>query len=269
MPAPSALLAGCGKMGASLLQRWLSDNRFRHITVIEPSGLPPEFANADLTQYSAAADIAPGTRFDLIILAVKPQVIRDVCTALKPLAGPETLLLSIAAGTPISLLEEIFGASTTIVRTMPNTPAAIGQGATVAVANAACSPAHKTLAESALNGTGLVEWVTDEGLMNAVTALSGSGPAYVFYLIEALEKAGADIGLPADLAKALARQTVIGAAALAASTPATPAVTLRQNVTSPGGTTAAALDVLMNGEFQALLTRALAAAKRRGEELAG
>lgn len=256
-------------MGGSLLQRWLSDERFSSITVIEPSGLPTEFASMNLPEYAAAADIPTGSRFDLIILAVKPQTIKEVCQGLKPFVSTNTLILSIAAGTAISLFEGIFGHQAAIVRTMPNTPAAIGQGATVAIANAACSPAHKAAAEKALHGTGLVEWIEDESLMNAVTALSGSGPAYVFYLIEILEKAGANIGLPADLSGRLARQTVIGSAALAAASPETPVGTLRQNVTSPGGTTAAALEVLMNGEFHDILTRALQAAKRRGEELGG
>lgn len=267
--APSVLLAGCGKMGGSLLRRWLSDARFRSITVIEPHGLPPEFQNANIQACASAADIPPGSAFDLIILAVKPQVIREVCIALKPLAGADTVILSIAAGTPLSVFEDVFGADTAIIRTMPNTPAAIGKGAIVVVGNKACTPAQKALANTALDGTGLVEWVSDENLMNAVTALSGSGPAYVFYLIEALEKAGTDIGLPNDLAQKLARQTVIGAAALAESDADIPATTLRKNVTSPGGTTEAALKTLMNGEFQDILTRALQAAKRRGKELGG
>lgn len=265
----SVLLAGCGKMGGSLLRLWLSDMRFSRISVIEPSGMPAGFEGAEIRHYPAAEAIPPGTEFDLVILAVKPQIIKEACASLKALTGPHSLILSIAAGTPLAVFEEIFGKDRAIVRTMPNTPAAIGKGASVAMANAACSPAHKDLAATALRGTGLVEWVDDENLMNAVTALSGSGPAYVFHLIEALETAGKDIGLPAGLAVKLARQTVIGAAALAEDMADTPAATLRENVTSPGGTTAAALEVLMNGEFQDILTRALRAAKKRGEELAG
>lgn len=265
---PSVLLAGCGKMGGSLLRRWLADSRFSHITVFEPFSLPDEFSSPTITHHAAAADLPSGTSFDLLVLAVKPQTMAEACTTLKPYAA-NALILSIAAGTPLSFFETQFGATTPIIRTMPNTPAAIGKGATVAVANAACTAAHKALADTALNGTGLVEWITDESLMNAVTALSGSGPAYVFYLIEALKKAGADIGLPPALAAALARQTVIGAAALAETDAQTSPATLRQNVTSPGGTTAAALEVLMAGEFQDILTRALGAAKKRGEELAG
>lgn len=282
MNSSKALLAGCGKMGGSLLRRWLSDSRFSHITVIEPFGLPAEFQNhpsiTHLTSPNRGEDNEAGAQAssrsrwggspDIIILAVKPQNMAELCTALKPYISG-ALILSIAAGTPLSFFETQFGPQTPIIRTMPNTPAAIGKGATVAVANAACTAAHKALADSALSGTGLVEWITDETLMNAVTALSGSGPAYVFHLIEALEKAGTDIGLPPALAAGLARQTVIGSAALAAESPDITPATLRQNVTSPGGTTEAALKVLMNGEFQDILTSALQAAKRRGEELGG
>ncbi|MCD8563281.1 MAG: pyrroline-5-carboxylate reductase [Alphaproteobacteria bacterium] len=247
---PSVLLVGCGKMGGSLLQRWLSDQRFSSTAVIEPSGLPQEFQGSIVRHYTAAQDITPGSTFDLIILAVKPQVIREVCEGLKPLAGPQSLILSIAAGTPLALFEDIFGSTQAIVRTMPNTPAAIGKGAIVAVANAACTPAHKALADTALSGTGLVEWVEDENLMNAVTALSGSGPAYVFYLIEALEKAGTDIGLPGTLAAKLARQTVIGSAALAESTPTPRRPRCVRTSPAPAAPRLPALEVLMNGEFQ-------------------
>lgn len=250
-------------MGASLLKRWLDDGRFRAINVLEPFDLP--LTSPSITHYKTPEGIPANP--DILILAVKPQIMTEVCTALKPLIGDKTLVLSIAAGTPIAFFENVFGPQTPIVRTMPNTPAAIGKGATVAVANACCAPAHKALADNALRGTGLVEWIDDETLMNAVTALSGSGPAYVFYLIEALEKAGTGIGLPPDLAAKLARQTVIGSAALAEASPALSPTTLRQNVTSPGGTTAAALDVLMNGEFQEVLNKALRAAKKRGEKL--
>lgn len=251
-------------MGASLLKRWLDDARFKTITVLEPFDLPAEFK---CVAHHKTPDGIPANP-DILILAVKPQIMAEVCASLKPVVGNKTVILSIAAGTPLAFFETAFGPQTPIIRTMPNTPASIGMGATVAIANAHCTPAHKALANKALNGTGLVEWIDDEGLMNAVTALSGSGPAYVFYLIEVLEKAGIELGMPQDLAGKLARQTVIGSAALADTSPETAAGTLRENVTSPGGTTAAALDVLMNGELEALFKKALKAAENRGRELA-
>jgi pyrroline-5-carboxylate reductase len=176
-------------------------------------------------------------------------------------------VVSIMAGTPVAVLEAVCGGM--VVRAMPNTPAAIGRGITVAVANARVSPAQRELVHALLSAVGAVEWVSDEALMDAVTALSGSGPAYVFLLAEAMAKAGTAAGLPPALAATLARATVAGAGELLYRSPLE-AATLRQNVTSPGGTTAAALDVLMaNDAMEPLMTKAIAAATRRSRELAG
>jgi pyrroline-5-carboxylate reductase len=200
------------------------------------------------------------------VVALKPQMFREAGPALRPFVGSATLVVSIMAGITISALEEVCGGM--VVRSMPNTPAAIGRGITVAVAAKKVSAAQRATAGALLRATGSVEWVDDESLMDAVTAVSGSGPAYVFLLAEELARAGVEAGLPLELATKLARETVAGSGELLHRSELAPA-TLRQNVTSPGGTTAAALDVLMgpNG-LQPLLTRAVAAATQRSKDLA-
>ena len=191
---------------------------------------------------------------------------REAGPALKPFVGPSTLVVSIMAGTPIAALEAVCGGS--VVRAMPNTPAAIGRGITVAVAAKNVSAAQRATADALLRATGSVEWVDDESLMDAVTAVSGSGPAYVFLLAEELARAGVEAGLPAELATKLARETVAGSGELLHRSELDSA-TLRQNVTSPGGTTAAALEVLMGKDgMQPLMIRAVAAATKRSKELA-
>jgi len=185
---------------------------------------------------------------------------------LKSYVGPSTLVVSIMAGITIASLAEACGGS--VVRAMPNTPAAIGRGITVAVAASNVSAAQRSVADALLRATGSVEWVNDEGLMDAVTAVSGSGPAYIFLLAEELARAGVEAGLPAALASKLARETVAGSGELLHRSELASA-TLRQNVTSPGGTTAAALEVLMGPDgLQQLMIRAIAAATRRSRELA-
>ena len=269
MPLKTIALVGCGKMGAALLRGWVKANIARNIDVIEPNGLPQEFADRSIVCHSTPEDyIRSGQKADILVMAVKPQIMNDVCDSLKPAVGPEALILSIAAGQRIAVFERHFGASQPVIRTMPNTPAAIGRGITVAVANAHVTDAQKRQADRMLQATGLVEWIGDEALLDAVTALSGSGPAYVFLLIEALAKAGTRAGLPADMSVRLARQTVIGAAALAEADGGTDAATLRQNVTSPGGTTEAALRVLMreNG-LEALMIEAVKAATDKSRAL--
>jgi len=201
------------------------------------------------------------------MLATKPQIMDNICAGLKDHLHKDTLILSIAAGKSIAYFEGYFGNDHPIIRTMPNTPAAIGKGITVACPNAAVSAAQKKNAETLLKAGGLVDWLEDENLLNAVTALSGSGPAYIFHLIETLAKTGEQIGLSRDLAEKLARQTVIGSAALAEDDEGTPASQLRKNVTSPGGTTQAALEILMDGRLEEIYKEALNAAKTRGEEL--
>lgn len=259
----SIALIGCGKMGGAMLHGWLAAGMTHTAYVVEPGPLPPELAHNPVVKHLHDADTLPIT--DVLVLAVKPQVIGDICASLR--LDSSTLVLSIAAGQKLANFEKHFGASHPIIRAMPNTPASIAKGVTVLVANQNVTTDHHEMATRLLSATGHVEWITDEDLMDAVTALSGSGPAYVFHLIEVMTKAGTDCGLEPDFARSLARHTVIGSAALAEADFATPAEILRKNVTSPGGTTEAALNVLMNGEIQDIFTRALSAATAKSKEL--
>ncbi len=210
------------------------------------------------------ADAAPKT----IVLAVKPQSMDDTAPAYSRFAGGETVFLSIAAGKTIEYFQGIFGPEAALVRAMPNTPAAVGRGITVACANANTDDTQVHRCDGLLQAVGAVAWIEDEGLMDAVTAVSGSGPAYVFALTECMAEAGIEAGLPVDLAHQLARETVSGAGELMHESSET-AGELRANVTSPGGTTAAALDILMDGGgLQELMTSAIAAATKRSWELA-
>ncbi|MCB9989354.1 MAG: pyrroline-5-carboxylate reductase [Rhodospirillales bacterium] len=266
MSIPSIALVGCGKMGSALLRGWLAADMDGTITVLEPGGLPGEFSSAP--QVKAVTEAADLTTPDILVLAVKPQIMSAVCASLKGTIGPNTLVLSIAAGQTIARFEAYFSDTQPIIRVMPNTPAAIAQGISTAVANDHATDKQKETASQLLEAVGKVVWLADENLMDAVTALSGSGPAYVFLLMEILAEAGEKAGLPPEIATPLARQTVIGSAALAASEETTAPETLRRNVTSPGGTTEAALKILMNGELQALFDEALSAATKRSRELA-
>ncbi len=203
-----------------------------------------------------------------LVIAVKPQTAPEVMPSLAPFVTASTVVVSIMAGRPLQFLERALPAAA-LVRAMPNTPAAIGRGITVAVANARVADAQRALVHTLLSAVGTVEWISDERLIDAVTALSGSGPAYVFLLAEAMARAGVAAGLPSGLSERLARATVAGAGELLYRSPLD-AAGLRQNVTSPGGTTAAALEVLMADDGLApLMTRAIAAATRRARELAG
>lgn len=208
----------------------------------------------------------PADRPRVIVLAVKPQVMDDVLASCRDRVGRETLVLSIAAGISIDRFQQGLGTGR-IVRTMPNTPAQLGKGMTGAIAGDGVTDEDRALADALLTAAGEVAWLDDESQIDALTAVSGSGPAYVFHFVEALAAAGEKQGLDAEAAMRLARQTIIGAAALLEADPA-PAEQLRRNVTSPGGTTQAALDVLMAGDgLGALLDRAVDAARRRSEEL--
>jgi pyrroline-5-carboxylate reductase len=260
------VLAGAGKMGGAMLSGWLEQGLgAKHVAVIEPhpseeiSGLAARGIHLNPLPKEIGAVAA-------LVIALKPQMFREAGPMLKSFAGSATLVVSIMAGTTIASLMEVGGGS--VVRAMPNTPAAIGRGITVAVAAKDVSAEQRALADALLRATGSVEWVEDETLMDAVTAVSGSGPAYVFLLAEELARAGVEAGLPQELATKLARETVAGSGALLHRSEI-PSATLRQNVTSPGGTTAAALEVLMAPDgMQSLLTRAVAAAARRSKELA-
>jgi pyrroline-5-carboxylate reductase len=261
-------LVGAGKMGSAMLEGWirlgLDPGR---IVVIEPQPTP---VVAELAVRGLWLNPPPGSiRPDAVLLAVKPQTAPEVMAAVAALVSSGTVIISIMAGRTLGFLERALPPETAIVRAMPNTPAAIGRGITVAVANPRVTAAQRALANALLAATGAVEWVADEGLMDAVTAVSGSGPAYVFLLAESLARAGEAAGLPAPLAARLARETVAGSGELLYRSPFD-AATLRTNVTSPGGTTEAALKVLMAPDgLDPLMERAVAAATRRGRELAG
>ncbi len=263
---PSLALVGAGKMGQAMLEGWLARGlNPRKITVIEPQ---PVMAIKALARRGLKLNPKKPAPAAVVVVAVKPQSAPQALPPLAAYVGKATLVLSIMAGRTIGFLGQHFPGAA-IVRAMPNTPAAIGRGVTVAVANAKVSARQRKQASDLLAAIGSVEWVNDEALMDAVTATSGSGPAYVFLLAEAMTQGAIAAGLPADLAARLARETVAGAGELLRRSPLD-AATLRQNVTSPGGTTAAALEVLMGlGGFDALLTKAIAAATRRGRELAG
>lgn len=273
LPA-SLVLVGAGKMGASLIEGWLAAGlRPDGVAVIDPR------ASAEVRDLCARHGIALRSGADgvaapeVMVLAVKPQALAEVAPALRDLAGPGTLILSILAGKTLADLRAALPRAGAFVRAMPNLPASIGRGATGAVASPEVSPAQRAAADTLLASVGAAEWVNSEGLIDAVTALSGSGPAYVFHLAECLAEAGRQAGLPADLAARLARATVSGAGELMARSDLS-ADRLREAVTSPGGTTAAALDVLMGGEpgqgaLERLMVEAVAAAKRRAGELSG
>ncbi|BCX16439.1 MAG: pyrroline-5-carboxylate reductase [Geminicoccaceae bacterium] len=265
-------LVGGGKMGGALARGWLAAGLPPpELAIVEPDAeRRAELAQLGPVTFAAsAAELRAPVPPRALVLAVKPQTMRAVLPAWTARIGCETLVLSIAAGIRIATLEAAFPPGTGVVRAMPNTPAAIGRGATVLVAGPNATAEQRALAEALLAAVGEVHWIADEELMHLVTALSGGGPAYVFYLIEALAEAGTALGLPAELAERLARATVAGAGELARSSPA-PAARLRADVTSPGGTTAEALRVLMAPEaWPRLLREALAAAARRSRELGG
>ena len=263
------LLAGAGKMGGAILAGLLArglDARSVIVQDPDPTGPVADLLadnGIDVLPFIDELSEPPG----LILVAVKPQVMDSVLPPLAKLAGPQTLVVSIAAGRPIASFEKHLPGGA-IVRAMPNTPAAIGRGITAAVANRNVTPVQRELATDLLSAVGDVVWVDDESLLDAITAVSGSGPAYVFLLAECLAEAGRAAGLDARLAEKLARVTVAGSAALLEASPLS-AAELRRNVTSPGGTTAAALEIL-GGEagLQKLMTAAVAAATKRGRDLA-
>ena len=266
------VLLGAGKMGFAMLEGWLARGLDpRKVIVLDPQ---PAKAVKALTRRGLklnpkSSGKSTPSEATVIVVAVKPQMAPDAMPALAPYVGKSTLALSVMAGRTIAFLADALPPNTPIVRAMPNTPASIGRGITVAVPNARVSARQRKQASDLLAATGGVEWVKDEALMDAVTAVSGSGPAYVFLLAEAMTQAGVAAGLPEALAARLARDTVAGAGELLHQS-TLDAGTLRQNVTSPGGTTAAALSVLMGADgFGRLLTEAVAAAAHRSRELAG
>jgi pyrroline-5-carboxylate reductase len=267
-------LLGCGKMGSAMLEGWLADtNLDANFTIIEPhqthlgwlQGQKSVRLYADCA--AANADGAPVST--MIVLAVKPQMMDDAIAGLGDMKHADCAYLSIAAGISTGWLKQRLGDAAIVIRAMPNTPAAIGKGITALYADAPNQAPNqaRNLASQLLAAVGQVVHVQDEALMDGVTALSGSGPAYVFLLVEAMTEAGIKAGLPDDLAAELAKATVCGAGALMAAVDTAPAI-LRENVTSKGGTTAAALAVLMADDgLTSLMTKAVAAAKARSIEL--
>jgi pyrroline-5-carboxylate reductase len=262
------LLVGAGKMGGALLEGWLKQGLDPATVFIQDpalSGAMAAFAAAHGIEASDAPEL-PGPPA-VILIAVKPDIAEKLLPEVDPMVGEKTVVLSIAAGRTLQSLSRYLPETVAVVRAMPNTPASVGQGITVAIANANVTAEQKRECDALLSAVGEVIWVEDEALLDPVTAVSGSGPAYVFLLAECLEQAGIKAGLPHDLAEQLARATVAGAGELLRRSDLEPAQ-LRKNVTSPKGTTAAALDVLMSkGELKDLFARAVAAAAKRSREL--
>ncbi len=263
------VLVGAGNMGGAMLTGWLKSGvPGSSVVVLDPGPSDPirqlinDAGARHFTQPPADLEAS------ILFLAVKPQAMDAVLPPLKSVIGPKTVVVTVAAGKTLSTIGAHLGASA-MVRAMPNTPAMIGRGVTGAYANGAVTPEQRQMVQALLKVSGPVEWVETEADIDAVTALSGSGPAYVFYLVECMAEAGRKAGLPADLAMRLARETVSGAGELLHRSP-DDASRLRQNVTSPGGTTAAALSVLMAEDgMQPLFDRAIEAARLRAGELAG
>lgn len=261
------VLVGCGKMGSSMMQGWLKNNLIESATILDPHGISEELKSSDkLVHAQTAADIDMSV-IDLIALAVKPQIMKVVCNDLSPHVPETTPILSIVAGQSIARITKYFKENQPVIRSMPNTPAAIGKGITAAISNHSVSHETEKAVTALLTSSGELVRLDDESQMDAVTALSGSGPAYIFHLIEVMTQSGIKLGLSEEQAIQLARQTVIGAAHLAEAQSETPASNLRENVTSPGGTTAAALEKLMDGRLQDIYDEALSAAKARSIEL--
>ncbi|MCW2306099.1 pyrroline-5-carboxylate reductase [Rhodobium gokarnense] len=266
--AKKVLLVGCGNMGFAMLQGWLALQPSPEITVVEPAApLRQRISDLAVSALASADDLAADYWPDIVVLAVKPQMFAGVLPDYARFAGPSTLFVSIAAGVTTATIAGLTRADAAIVRCMPNTPAAIGHGVMALYANGQVSAEQAEAAATLLAACGTVVAIEDEALMDAVTAVSGSGPAYVFHFIEALSEAARKVGLPDDLADLMALKTVEGAARLAATSDDAPG-TLREKVTSPGGTTAAALGVLMGeGALSTLLGDAVEAARDRSVEL--
>lgn len=261
------LLVGGGKMGLALMQGWIAAGlQPGQIMVQEPS--PSEALVAAGVTLNPDADLLAARAPDIVVLAVKPQMIEAVLPPLSQGLRHGALILSLMAGVPVKTMVQLLGQNGAYVRTMPNTPASIGKGMTGLYADANVSNEQKQIADALLSAVGHTVWLDTEKMIDAVTAISGSGPAYVFHLVEALQAAGQSLGLPDDMSRQLAMQTVIGAAAMLDEAGAEAAV-LRRNVTSPGGTTEAALDVLMSEQgLSDLMRRAAQAASNRAQELA-
>ncbi|MBL4629540.1 MAG: pyrroline-5-carboxylate reductase [Roseicyclus sp.] len=256
------VMLGCGKMGSAMLQGWLNNGMSTDaVHVIDP--YPSEWLQSTGVRINGDLPEDPA----VLMVAVKPQMMQDALPQVAGFGGGGTLILSVAAGTPIRAFEAAFGEGTRVVRSMPNTPAAVGKGITAIVGNGEATDEDMDLAEGMLLAIGQVVRLTNEAQIDAVTGISGSGPAYIFYMIDALAAAARAEGLPADMAMKLAKATVAGAGALAEQTDESPEQ-LRINVTSPNGTTQAGLEVLMGeGGLAPLIRKTVAAATHRSREL--
>jgi pyrroline-5-carboxylate reductase len=265
----SLALVGAGKMGGAMLRGWIAGGLAPGgVAVLDPQPAP------DLVDFARVQGIALAPPLamkpEVVVLAVKPQMLDAAAPRVAELCHADALVVSIIAGKTIADLKARAPAASAFVRAMPNTPAAIGRGVTGAATNGALSERQQRVAATLLSAVGLFNWLPNESFIDAVTALSGSGPAYVFALVEAMAAAGTALGLPAEIAMRFARGTVEGAGELLAQSPDVAASVLRQNVTSPGGTTAAALAVLQSSEgLNALMGKAIAAAHKRAAELSG
>ena len=262
---PPVLLVGGGKMGSAMLAGW-RERGLAPSVVIDPAPAASALAGGGVQVVPAATAVPAGFRPEAVVLAVKPQTAAEALPVLAPLIG-DAVVLSIMAGKTVAGVAGLLGRPGPIVRAMPNTPAAIRQGITVAFAGSGVAAAQRSLSDGLLAAIGEVAWVEDEGLLDPVTAVSGGGPAYVFLLAEVMERAAVEQGIPPELARKLARVTVSGSGALLGAS-AEDASVLRTAVTSPGGTTQRALAVLMEG-WQDLMSRAIAAATARSRELGG
>lgn len=265
------LLVGAGNLGGALLNGWIESGIDANQIVVQDPG-PPEHMVELMKTHSIScttnAGAGPDGEFSVVVLAVKPQIMDAVLPGVKTFAGPSTVFLSVAAGKTVDYFEAGLGEGAIIVRTIPNTPAAIGRGITAAFANSRVTPGQKQQCDHLLQAIGEVVWVEGEDLIDVATGVSGSGPAYVFHMAECLAQAGIAAGLPQDVALKLARATVSGAGELMYQSPLSPGQ-LRENVTSPNGTTAAALEILRDsGDLADLMTRAVVAAANRSRALA-
>lgn len=269
-PDTPLVIVGCGKMGSAMARGWLSSGLPEsNFLVVDPVAAQTGVEGVGCNHIFPSLEDLPTEVFpSIIVLAVKPQIVTKVLPSLARLMTHDPLIISVAAGIKLDSLQDALGDGVAAVRAMPNTPAAIGKGITALVANSNASQDQKRVAEGLMRAAGKTVWLEREDQMNAVTALSGSGPAYVFHMVEAMAAAGVVMGLDDDLAMKLARETVIGAGYLLDSD-SKDASKLREEVTSPGGTTAAGLEVLRGGDtnLSMLMRSTLRAAKKRGEEL--
>lgn len=264
------VLLGAGKMGGAMLQGWLDHGvPGQDVVIVDPYPAPEILALSEKHGFACLSEMPIGMQAGVLVVAIKPQMFDALLPLFRAHVGEETLVLSVAAGKTLADMKKLLGEAPAIVRGMPNTPAQVARGVTVCCPDDKVTDAQKDLITKLLQAIGTAEWLDDETLMDAVTALSGSGPAYVFHMVEAMAKAGEAAGLAPDLAARLARATVAGGGELLYQS-SLPAGTLRENVTSPGGTTAAALAVLMaEPGLTALMTEAVQAARDRSVALSG